>query len=864
MRIRFALSLARREARYGLRRVGAYTLSITLGVAALVAVHSFREDVARSVREEADVLMGANARLSSRRPFPDSVQRVVDSLAAAGVGVARVTTTSSMVLAPATGVVRLLQVQAADSAFPFYGEVETRPRGVWRKGRGTGGLLADPAVLDQLGVGVGDTLLVGRLRFRVAGVVEELPTEVGFQAALAPRVYLSPDAMERAGLLGFGSLARYQVFLRMADPEERRALRQRYEDAWEEAQVSFTLAEEQAQSVANGVRFLGRFLSLVGLGALLLGGLGVASAINVYIRERRPGVAVLRCVGARQSELFLAYLLQAGGLGLLGSLLGVGVGMAVQQALPGLLREVLPVVVSPRLSPVSALAGLGIGVWVALIFAILPLLQIRRVSPLAALRQEYSEAGVRPFGLDRLAAVVALVVSVLLLARLEAPGPRLGWAFAAAITGVAGLLLAVGFALTRAARHVLPRWASYPVRQGVSNLFRPRNQTLAVTLALGLGAFIVGFVLQVQSSLLRDLSFSFGTGRPNVLLFDVQPDQVEGVLELLPASLRDDAVATPLLPSRIAAINGRTPEELRADTTLAERRPEAWALRREYRNTYRDELGDAERVVAGRWWAPSSPSSGPRGREAGMEEEEERLPGVSMEVDIARDLGVGLGDTITWRIAGGEFSTVVTSLRRVEWDRLEPNFFAVLEPGRVAAAPHTFVVLARIADEGERAAFQRRLVGAFPNVSALDFSRVQEAVDTILSRVRDAVVFLGIFSAVAGLIVLAGALGTSRTQRVRESGLLRTLGARRGQIRAILITEYVALGTLASGTGLLLALAAAWLAVPRTFQVSFAPDLGAMGVIWGTVVALTVGVGFLGSREVLRAPPLTVLRETPE
>ena len=311
------------------------------------------------------------------------------------------------------------------------------------------------------------------------------------------------------------------------------------------------------------------------------------------------------------------------------------------------------------------------------------------------------------------------------------------------------------------------------------------------------------------------------------------------------------------MSSRIASINGRSPDELRAIEDRAER-PEGWALRREYRNTYRSELGDAETLVAGRWW------DGTPGSDDGTRIDAGELARVSLEDEIAEDLRVELGDTITWSVSGIEVPSVVTSFRRVEWDRLEPNFFAILEPGFLEDAPQTVLMVTRIPDPVERAGVQRALVGTYPNVSALDFSRVQEVVDSVLSRVRQAVAFLGSFTALAGIIVLVGALATSRSQRLREGALLKTLGARRRQVLTVLFAEYLALGSLATASGLLLAVGAAAFLVPRIFEIEYAVRPTPLAVIWLVVVALTVITGLMGSRELLRRPPLPVLREAPE
>jgi putative ABC transport system permease protein len=830
--------------------------SISLGVAALVSIHSFRDDVARSVQEEADVLMGANARLEDDVPHPPAVEAILDSLRDAGAGVARVTTATSMVFAPSSNAVRLLQVRGLDEGYPYYGAVTTSPPGRWGAHLEPGRVLVDPAVLTQLAVGVGDTLVVGLTRLEIAGTVDDLPTDLAYQTAIGPRVHVSQATLAESELLVVGSLARYETFLRLPDISERRAVRERYDSILDASRVRYSLAEEQAQSLSNGVRFLGRFLALVGLGALLLGGVGVASAIHVYIREKRPGIAVLRCLGAGQATAFIAYLIQAALLGLVGAAAGVALGLAVQALLPTLLADVLPVDVSTRLSLGSAAAGLGIGVWVAVIFALIPLLQARDVPPLAALRQDFEG---KPSKWDplRIGAYALLVGSVLMLCVIEAPEAEMGLGFAGALAVATALIAGAGWLMTRAARRWFPARASYPVRQGVSNLFRPQNQTISVTLALGFGAFVIGTIVEVERSIREDLTLSFGDGRPNVLLFDVQRDQVEGVLALLPPAARPSADVTPLVTSRIASVNGLAPDELRANPDREER-PDGWAIRREYRNTYRANVGRAEELVAGRWW------DGAPGSEDDTQVDAGDLPRVSLEEEIARSLRVGLGDTIIWDVSGIEVPSVVTSLRRVDWEQLEPNFYAVLEPGVLEDAPQTIVMVARIADATGRAELQRDLVGVFPNVSALDFSRVQEAIDTVLSRVRQAVGFLGVFSALAGVIVLLGALATSRMQRLREGALLKTLGARRPQILTVLLSEYIALGTLATASGLVLAVVGAALVVPLVFQMDYSIGVGPLSAIWAAVVALTVLVGLLGSRDLLTRPPLPVLREAPE
>ena len=836
----FALRLARRESRHALRRVGVYAAAITLGVAALVAIDSFGRDVARSLDRQARVLMGADARIGGNRPLPDTLRRVVDSLEAAGARSSTVTTALSMVRAPRSDRVRLLQLRAVEGAWPYHGEVVTEPAGLWGAHREAGRALVDPAVLVQLGVEVGDTVRIGSEALRVDGVVERVPTEIGFQAAVGPRIWIAGGTLERAGLLTTGSLARHETYLELPEARDAGTIWSRYAELWSATGVRFTTAGEQARELTDALDLMARYLGLVGLGALLLGGVGVASAIHVYVKERLASVAVLRCLGARQWTVFQAYLLQAAALGVAGALAGVGLGVGVQHLLPAALAGALPVEVESRVAWAVVARGMGIGAAVALLFALSPLMAVREVPPLRALRQDVEPGGA---GLDpwRVGAYLLLAGAVAGLAVVEAPSVGDGLYFAAGLAGVTAALRAVARVVIAVARRAVPRGAPYTLRQGVSNLFRPRNQTVAVTLALGFGVFVVATILHVQSSLAARLTLSAEEGRPNVLLFDVQPDQVEGVLALLPAHARRSAEVTPIVPARLASVGRRGSQEGDA---------EGWALRREYRHTYRDSLTASEEVVAGRWHGDAPPSG------AGG------VARISVEVELAGDLDIGVGDTLVWDVSGRPIPSVVTSLRRVAWERFATNFFVVFEEGHLEAAPGTAVVLARVVGNGVRATFQRELAEAWPNVSVLDLQRVQEAVDAILSRVDAATRFLALFSALAGLVVLAGSLTASRHQRVREGALLRTLGARRRQVVRILLAEYVAPGVVATATGLLLATAAAGLLVRHLFEMPFAPSGLAAGALWIGVTLLTVVVGLLGSRGVVSRPPLPVLRES--
>jgi putative ABC transport system permease protein len=405
----------------------------------------------------------------------------------------------------------------------------------------------------------------------------------------------------------------------------------------------------------------------------------------------------------------------------------------------------------------------------------------------------------------------------------------------------------------RLTRRFFPRRASFALRQGVANLFRPHNQTIAITLAVGFGVFLIATLYVVQRNLLDQILRETRPDRPNLLIFDIQLDQQTGVDEILKRYDAPLLQSTPIVPARIAKLGDRRIEEILADT-IGPRVPR-WALLREYRHTYRDSLVSSEQLVAGKWFV-----NGDRA-DADMELS---TPRVSLEESIAEELNVWVGDRISWDIQGVPIETEITSVRRVDWARFEPNFFAVFEPGVLDDAPQSMIVLTRANDATQRAEIQRDLVLAYQNVSAIDLTTLLDAIDSVLRKVALAIRFMALFSVASGLVILIGAIATSRYQRTRESVLLKTLGARSRTIRRVLGIEYFALGFFAGLTGVVAAAIAAWVAVRFLFELSFElPGLPLLA-FWLTAALLTTVIGLVNSRDVIRRTPLAGLRDFAE
>jgi putative ABC transport system permease protein len=843
--IPFVLRMAAREIRADPRRLLLLTASVAVGVAALVAIGSFADNLRDSVRGQARALLGADLALSARQPLPRAAEAVLDTLARRGGRVARLTSFSAMAYVPRTSGTRLVQVAAVEPGYPFYGEIRTDPADAWPGLQQGGRVVVEPSLLTALNARVGDTLVLGEARFVIGGSVVSAPGNVGVRAAFGPRIYIPARDLAATHLLGFGARAEYEAFVRLPPGESPQALARRYRPVLQPGRVRVrTVAEDQA-NLNDALGRLTGYLGLVGLIALLLGGMGVASAIVVFIRQRLDTVAVLRCLGASAGRVLAIYGLEAAAMGLVGSAAGAALGALAQRALPGLLAGLLPVDVHTAVSPRAVALGIGMGLWVALIFALPPLLAVRRVPPLAALRREVAPTHRR---LDpwRLAAIAALAASTVALAALQVGSWRQGAMFSGGI-GIALLLLwGAAWALTRAARRWLPGTWPYAWRQGVANLHRPSNQTTTIVLAIGFGAFLLGTVFLVQYNLLRTLRLTGGPARPNLVLFDIQPDQLASTEQELRAGGYRAVGPVPIVPMRIQSIKGRPVTLALADTAGGSDGTgpaNAWALRREYRSTYRDTLVASERIVSGRWWTPGAAE-----------------PQVSVERDLAAELGVHVGDRIVWDVQGVPLASRVASLREVDWARFEPNFFAVFAPGALEQAPRTFVLLTRVEGAGDRGALQRRIAERLPNVTTVDLSAVQETLERLIDRVVLAIRFMALFTLATGTLVLVGALATSRFQRVREGALLRTLGATRGQLFRIVLSEYLSLGALAAVVALLLSAVAGWALARFVFDGKFTLPLLPLAGLGAAVVGLTVAVGLANSREVIRRPPREVLR----
>jgi putative ABC transport system permease protein len=833
---RWIWRFAARDTRGNRGRLLLFVSSMVLGVAALVSINSFGDNLRAAIDAESRTLLGADLSIESSTRFNDRVEAIIDSL---GGTQSRRTSFASMAYFPRTASSRLVTVRGNEPGFPFYGAVETDPPEAATSYFDTGGALIDGTLMQQYGITLGDSMRIGYMSYRVEGRLLQTPRESAAVMLFSPRVYV-PLARLDTTLLAAGSRADYEVYFRFTDGRDADAAIEPLQDELRSYRVGTDTVEEERENWNEALTNLYRFLGLVGFTALLLGSLGVASSISVYVRQRIQTIAVLRCYGASIRSTIWIYVLQASGMGVFGALVGSAVGIGIQTLIPRVLSDFLPVDVVFRVSWTAVLMGSAIGLGVTLLFALLPLLSLRHVSPLSAIRSGVENAP-RRRGASWWATVGVIGLGTTGFAVAQAPTPAMGIGYAAGILVVFLLLAGTAKLLMALLSRRPPAGVSYTIKQGMANLYRPNNQTLTMMLALGLGTFLVTTMLVSERTLVSQITVVGDADRPNLIFYDIQPPQVEPVRALIEGEGLQVLEQTPIVTMRIHAVKGRTVQELREDSTARA----TWAHRREYRSTYRDRLTDSETLVAGTF-TPVWTGEGP-------------IP-VSVEQDVADELEVDLGDPIVFDIQGIQVPAVVGSIRTVDWRRMQTNFFIVFPDGSLDAAPALHVIMTRTETEEASGNVQSAVVRALPNVSAIDLSLILSTFDAIFSRIAFVARFMALFSVLTGLIVLAGAVLISRFQRIEESVLLKTLGASRKTVLQIMSVEYLVLGLAASLTGILLALVAGWTISLFVFEAPLSVPFGSVGIIMASVVVLTLVIGHLNSRGVYDRSALDVLR----
>lgn len=843
--MRFVWAMARREMRASWRRLLFFFLCIALGVGAIVTLRSVIQSVREVFAGQARALLGADVVVSSGRAFEaDLEQTLTARFSGANATVTRVAETATLARPDREGEtpVRMVELKAVGDGFPFYGTLDLEGGQPYTHAllRDFGALVR-PELLAQLGVAVGDRLAIGGKPFTIRGVIAAEPGRRLGTFSLGPRVIVDIADLEQTSLLAFGSRVTYQ---RLAKVEGARlaplttALRADLKNSFARVRSY----EEREGDLGEDFGRAENYLSLVGLIVVVLGGVGVSSVTRVFVQQKIRSIAILRCLGARGSQVLAVYVAQVLALGVLGSIVGVAIAAGVITVMPSLLGPAMTagVDIAYRLTPSAVAQGTATGLLVSLLFALVPLLDVRHVKPSLLLRDDTPPAG-RDW--MRWVAMVGVGGALLALTMWQAGSVRIGGIVALGFTALAGLLYLAGVALIAAVRPLtVARW--FPLRHAALQLTRPGGQVHLVLLTVGLGTFFILGVRALQDTLVREVSVDLASDAPDLFLLDIQRDQVDGVRTALvarqPAGTAPARVV-PVLRARVVGVQGReltleNYEDVRGRGSLA----------REYTVTYRDVLERNERLVEGQAW--DGPAAG------GGE--------VSIEESIRDRFGIAVGDTLRFDILGRTVSARVSAVRHVDWsDTRAGGFMFVFRPGLLDEAPHGFVAFVRgPTATADRARLMGELARAFPNVSAIDGREMLGAIKTVVDNVTLAVTVVGSLVVVSGLLILVGAVAMTKFRRVYEAAILKTLGATRQVIATMLLLEYAVLGALAGVLGAAGAAALTWALSRFAFSMAFEwpwPLLTTGVVACGVSVAV---VGVMSSWDVLQRRPLSTLR----
>lgn len=831
-----ALRIASRELRGGTKGFRVFVACLALGVGAIAAVGSVTSSVFDALDRDGAVLLGGDAVLRTAHADISPAERAWLERRA---DVSRVVHLRSMA---ARGDRRVLvEMKMVDERYPLYGRLETAPAAgpdLFSREAGVWGAAADPALLRRLGIGVGDTVRVGDALYRVRAEIRREPDRVSGARPLqlGPRFIASADSLGDSGLVRPGSLVRYFHRVRLEDPAALEGWKRDLEAAFPEAGWILRDRTDASPAVARLVDRASLFMMLVGLIALLVGGVGVGNAVRDFLAGRMRTIATLKCVGASSGTIFVAYLAQILAMTALGVVLGAGLGTLAPVAAAGLMEDFVPVAVRVGVHAAPLALAAVFGLLTALVFSVWPLARACGLPAAALFRDAVSRGAARPpWPFAAVTATLALLLAALAVTTARDPFVAL-WFVGGAAAAV--LLFAAAARTVAWTARSLESVGGVGARMALANLHRPGAPTGSVILSLGLGLTVLVTVALVETNFGREITRSVPERAPGYFFLDVQSGQTEDFRNVVSAvdgfrELR----STPMLRGRVVRLDGAP---ARAENVHPEGR---WILRGDRGVTWARELPRGERVVAGEWWPADH--DGP--------------PLMSMSAEAAGELGLGIGDTVTVNVLGRNVTARIANLREVQWRSLRMNFIFILSPGALEGAPQTHLATVH-ADPAREEGIARAVAENFPNVTAIRVRDVLDTVNAFVGRLGTAIRLTAAIAIAAGVLVLAGTVAAAHRRRLYDSVVLKVLGATRRRILGVLLLEYGLLGLFTAAVAGVVGSVAAWAVVVPVMSFSFRLDVAAVLVTALLSVAITLSLGLAGIWRVLRQKAAPLLR----
>ena len=838
--MRFVFSLTAREIRSSWRRLLFFFLCIALGVGSIVALRSLIQNLTRAVGTDARALMTADIEVSSTNDFsPTDIEKIESVISASNIVEARneAITTAAMArpVNPENEKVRFVELKGVEPPFPLVGEFTLDVGQPFDHSllQNNGAVVAR-ILLEDLGVHIGDKIRIGEGEFEIRASFDQEPGgSSGFR--LGARVFVEKRAFDDAGITRNSSRVRRRILYRTSDNPTQ--LVSQLREALTGTTIQVQSYRETQENLGEQFTRTENYLALTGLLILVLGGVGVWNVARAFVEQKRKTVAVLKCLGASGTRVITVYLLQILVLGLVGSGFGIVLAQLGLLLVRSQLAEDLPANMSYAVSASTAVQGVFLGVLISVLFSALPLLQIRNIKPRLLLRDE-SNTSLRLDWAKWLIGAASLA-GLLALSVWQAGSLRVGAFFLGGLAATSLVLYLAAVSLTAILRR-LRSLGPFAISQAINSLYRPGNQTRIVLLAVGLGAFVVLTVQSLQSNLVREFDFTRNQRLPSLFFVDVGKTQIDELVRMIKERTGEQAEATPTVRARIAFVNGEP-----INFQQREVRQQQGQIGREFAVTYRPNLDDNESLIAGEWWS-GSPAD---------------VPQVSVEEDMARRLNLSVGDSITYDISGRKITAQVASIRRIDLRNTRTAFVFVFRPGVLEAAPQSYAatVLSRIPPT-ERQRLQRDVLAAFPNVQIFDVADIVSTVQRLINNFVLAISFVGGFVVVSGILILIGSIALTKSQRIYENAILKTLGARRPTLATILFAEYGLLGLLSGLVGAGFAVLLSWAVAVYVMDIGweFDPLLTIAGV--AATAGIVMIVGTAASFDVLFRKPLQTLR----
>ncbi|MEP3275738.1 MAG: ABC transporter permease [Stappiaceae bacterium] len=841
-----AFRFAGRELRGGFKGFFIFIACIALGVTAISGVASLSRSLTEGLSNEGQTILGGDIDVSlvHREAGPEE-ESYLRSLGT----VSKVATMRAMARIPQTTDQTLVEVKAVDGVYPLYGEMQlsgnTSLAEQFEKANGIWGAVVDPTLLTQLGVNVGDELSVGRINVRISGLIEQEPDRLSGGIDFGPRLMLTETALKDSGLVQPGSLVRWHYRLKLGDQaaasqSDVRTAIQSLKDNYPSAGWRLRSRANAAPGLSRNIDRFAQFLTLVGLTALVVGGVGVANAVRAFLETKYSVIASFKSVGASGDFVFRVYLIQIMVLAGIGILIGLVLGALIPFVAGAFLATVLPVQGDMSIFPLELGLGVVYGFLTALAFALWPLGRAHDIPATALFRDSVNTN--RSLPRKRYIALTGLTIVVLVgLAVFQSNDMRLALVYVGATVAAFALLMVVARLIMIAAKR-MPQVKSTAVRLAIANIHRPGALTPSVVLSLGLGLTLLVALTLIDGNLRGQLNSTVAQQAPSFFFVDIQNHELPEFESFLKEQAPEATIQqAPMLRGRIVALN-ETPSDKVNPSQEA-----AWALRGDRGITYAAKTPDNSKLTKGTWWA------------------EDHTGGnlVSFEQEIAEGLGLDIGDQVTVNVLGREITATIANLRQVEWQSLAINFVMVFSPNTFAGAPHAHlatVTWPQNSDETQELALHKAVSAAFPTVTTVRVKDAINAVNDLLSQLAWAIRGASSITLIASILVLGGALAAGHRNRIYDAVVLKTLGATRRKLLAAYIIEYAILGLATALFGVLAGAVASWFVVTQIMNMSFVfmPISAILAV--GIALVLTVGFGLVGTWKVLGEKPAPVLR----